>query len=93
MTAGFLGTAWLAIAFVFLHYLFVFDPHENPFQDSYQSITDGSDDLWKPNPIDVLTKKLINKVLRWMKLGSGWASGLEMVTPLLLQRLYTHLLS
>ncbi|KAL4730875.1 hypothetical protein ACLX1H_002917 [Fusarium chlamydosporum] len=78
VVAGFLGTAWLAVIFVLLHYLFAFDPYENPFESSYQRISDRTDGVWRPNPIDVITKDLVDKSLKWMSFSSSWAIGIEM---------------
>ncbi|KAH6976345.1 hypothetical protein BKA56DRAFT_688037 [Ilyonectria sp. MPI-CAGE-AT-0026] len=54
--AGFLGTAWLVVVLVALHYLLAFDPEEDPFLPRHQDVN------WKANPIDVLAKTSINKI-------------------------------
>ncbi|KAJ4111367.1 hypothetical protein NW768_011946 [Fusarium equiseti] len=76
--AGFLGTAWLAVIFVTLHYLFVFDPYDNPFQNSDGNNTSEAGNPWRENSIDFLVKGIVNKVLERMNAGSSWAYGLEM---------------
>ncbi|KAH7174622.1 uncharacterized protein B0J16DRAFT_404368 [Fusarium flagelliforme] len=76
--AGFLGTAWLAVIFVLLHYLFVFDPYEDPFQGGNGNNSGDADRQWRANPIDSLVKSIVKKGLERMNVGSSWAYGLEM---------------
>ncbi|KAF4459269.1 hypothetical protein FALBO_13968 [Fusarium albosuccineum] len=59
--AGFLGTAWLAVVFVILHYVIVFDPEQNPFEVTERAAVDEPARPWKANPIDVLTENLIRR--------------------------------
>ncbi|KAH8679301.1 hypothetical protein BGZ61DRAFT_481353 [Ilyonectria robusta] len=54
--AGFLGTAWLVVVLVALHYLVAFDPEEDPFLPRHKDFN------WKANPIDVLAKASISKM-------------------------------
>jgi hypothetical protein len=58
--AGFLGSVWFAVIFVLLHYLFVFDPHENPFQSSGSENSSDSGNSWRANPIDCLVSGFID---------------------------------
>ena len=75
-----MGTAWLAVIFVLLHYLFVFDPYEDPFQSSNGNNSGDADRQWRANPIDSLVKSIVKKGLERMNVGSSWAYGLEMVS-------------
>ncbi|CAG7559889.1 unnamed protein product [Fusarium equiseti] len=75
---GFLGTGWLAVAFVLLHYLFVFDPYEDPFQAGDGNNSSAASNPWRANPIDCLVKGIVKKGLDRMHIGSDWISGLEM---------------
>ncbi|KAJ3539856.1 hypothetical protein NM208_g5315 [Fusarium decemcellulare] len=59
--AGFLGTAWIAVFFVILHYVVVFDPEQNPFEVTERAAVDEPARPWKANPIDLLAKNLIRK--------------------------------
>lgn len=56
MLAGFLGTAWLVVVLVALHYLVAFDPQEDPFLPRHKDFN------WKANPIDVLAKTSTSKI-------------------------------
>jgi hypothetical protein len=49
------GTSWLAVLLVTMHYVFIFDPAQDPFDDAEegQHRTRVSD--WKPNFVDVVT--------------------------------------
>ncbi|KAF6788186.1 hypothetical protein CSOJ01_15058, partial [Colletotrichum sojae] len=60
---GFVGTAWFSVLLVVLHFLFVFDLSENPYEigDS-----DGSPNPGRtPNYVDVLALKLLRA--RWFR--------------------------
>ncbi|KAJ4006435.1 hypothetical protein NW766_010522 [Fusarium irregulare] len=76
--AGFLGTGWLAVILVLLHYLFVFDPYKDPFQTSEGSNSSAAGNPWRANPIDSLVKGIVKKGLDRMDIGPGWTDGLEM---------------
>ncbi|RSL91284.1 hypothetical protein CEP52_014291 [Fusarium oligoseptatum] len=59
---GFLGTAWLTIAMVLVHYLVFFDPELDPFADI--TCRDHAEEAFKGNPID---KMLLGFVRRWSR--------------------------
>jgi hypothetical protein len=81
--AGFLGTGWLAVGLVLLHYIFVFDPNKDPYLADSQEGGDYDDRyVWKANPIDSLVKDLIGKGLRCIKINTVWGNALEMVSQI-----------
>ncbi|KAJ3454048.1 hypothetical protein MRS44_018680 [Fusarium solani] len=64
--AGFLGTAWLAVGLVVVHYFVAFNPHENPFQMPGQATEDGRP--LTANPIDVMATHLTRQVCQYFSL-------------------------
>ncbi|TPX10114.1 uncharacterized protein E0L32_001311 [Thyridium curvatum] len=77
---GFLGTAWFAIGFVILHYVFAFDPDETPFHSvrRAQEVAAPSSTRWKANPVDVLAKRIMHKAERRFKVAVWWPHAIEM---------------
>ncbi|KAH6995348.1 hypothetical protein EDB80DRAFT_877217 [Ilyonectria destructans] len=79
--AGFLGTAYLAVGLVILHYIFAFDPDEDLFQTELPTTSHEPQGprsrKWSANPIDKLAKRgiqwafrlcgLSNAQLLWMR--------------------------
>ncbi|KAM5378820.1 hypothetical protein ACJZ2D_004293 [Fusarium nematophilum] len=69
--AGFLGTAWLAVGLVVVHYFVAFNPHENPFQMPGQATEDGRH--FTANQIDVMVTHLTRQVCQYFSLsGRTW---------------------
>ncbi|KAH7118569.1 hypothetical protein B0J13DRAFT_629695 [Dactylonectria estremocensis] len=65
---GFLGTAYLAVGLVFLHYIFVFNPDENPFHTGLpagvRQLQGPIRNEWSANPVDKLAKRSIQWVFK-----------------------------
>ncbi|KAM0433383.1 hypothetical protein ACHAPT_004260 [Fusarium lateritium] len=62
---GFLGTAWLMIAMILVHYLVFFDPELDPFADT--TCSGGTEELeapFEPNPIDTMLLRFIRRCSR-----------------------------
>ncbi|GAB1314746.1 hypothetical protein MFIFM68171_04956 [Madurella fahalii] len=84
--AGFLGTAWLCVILVLIHYLFIFDPHQDPFHERVAGRPADGDEArgWIANPIDDLFKSMIDQAgtsvsangrpgaVKWMKRNPKW---------------------
>ena len=94
--AGFLGTAWLCVILVLIHYFLVFDPHQDPFHECVAGRPAGGDEArgWIANPIDVMFKNFIERaeasvsangrpgVVNWIKKDPKWQTAFVKVTPM-----------
>ncbi|KAF6815471.1 hypothetical protein CPLU01_14120 [Colletotrichum plurivorum] len=47
---GFMGTAWIVILFVVVHFVLVVDPGQNPFEDDSRATCSKPE--WEPNYAD-----------------------------------------
>src|SRR5437868_2734165 len=56
---GFLGTAWLCNSFVLVHYLLIFDTHQNIFGEDRPPAGAEQPSSWNTNPMDILSKSLL----------------------------------
>ncbi|KAK2022110.1 hypothetical protein LX32DRAFT_645815 [Colletotrichum zoysiae] len=64
---GFIGTAWFSTLLVVLHYLLVFNPEENPFEDGYEGLgSPGSTQDWVPNHVDQTALKAFARFSQWL---------------------------
>ncbi|RSL41343.1 hypothetical protein CEP53_012810 [Fusarium sp. AF-6] len=72
---GFLGTTWLMVAMIIVHYLAFFDPELDPFRNvgsgSREPVNEPNA-TFKPNPIDIMLLGFIRR--RCRQLRSRWSS-------------------
>ncbi|KAK0651014.1 hypothetical protein B0T16DRAFT_489112 [Cercophora newfieldiana] len=60
--AGYLGTAWICVVLVIVHYLLIFDPEQDPFQEEGLPGAGNNNRHWTANPIDALFKIMFERV-------------------------------
>ncbi|RTE80544.1 hypothetical protein BHE90_004945 [Fusarium euwallaceae] len=71
---GFLGTTWLMVAMIIVHYLAFFDPKLDPFRNvgsGSREPANEPDATFKPNPIDIMLVGFIRR--RCRQLRSRWS--------------------
>ncbi|KAK3380562.1 hypothetical protein B0T24DRAFT_498530, partial [Lasiosphaeria ovina] len=56
---GYLGTAWICVVLVLIHYFLIFDPSQDPFE---LPAGGNSTRRWVANPIDALFKTMVETV-------------------------------
>lgn len=57
---GFVGTAWFSVLLVVLHFLFVFEPSENPFANEIANPSESPNASARaPNHVDVVALKML----------------------------------